>query len=107
MLSLALRTVVLSQDCFQLCRLFGSNRTAFFQFSLVTDDVLCIAFVTLDDCDMMIFPGPLLAVLTFSNCDCFHMGLALNGWLLDWGGEVIRLCQLIFAHRAFADHQYG
>ena len=72
MLSFALRTVILVEDCFQLGRLFcGNNRTSFY-LSIVTDDILRIAFVTFDGYDILKVLGSLLTILACSNCDCFH-----------------------------------
>jgi hypothetical protein len=40
----------------------------------VTDDVFRVAFVAFNSCDIVKFLGSLLATLTCSNCDRFHIG---------------------------------
>jgi hypothetical protein len=72
MLSFVLRTVILTQDCFQLGRLLSCNPEAFLQLSFVADDVFRIAFVALNCCDIVEIQRPLLPLLASSNCDRFH-----------------------------------
>ena len=74
MLSLILRPVVLSQDCFQLSRLLSSDNWGFLERSLMTDHVLRIALVAIDGCDVEKFLRSFLTILSRSNCDCSRIG---------------------------------